>query len=230
MLKNRIKNTLIGTPLEPIARSIYKQFSQRGKLDFTTSSDYWEQRYLDGGNSGAGSYGRLALYKAEVLNDFVAQHEIDSVIEFGSGDGNQLNYAKYPAYTGVDVSKKAVLDCQARFAEDTSKTFVTLAAYEGQKADLALSLDVIYHLVEDATYENYMETLYDAANRFVIVYTSNKNEQHEAEHVRHRRFTDWVDQKRKDFRLTAHLPNRFPFDTKNPDNTSFADFFIFERL
>ena len=230
MLKNRIKNTLIGTPLEPIARSIYKQFSQRGKLDFTTSSDYWEQRYLDGGNSGAGSYGRLALYKAEVLNDFVAQHEIDSVIEFGSGDGNQLNHAKYPAYTGVDVSKKAVLDCQARFAEDTSKTFVTLAAYEGQKADLALSLDVIYHLVEDATYENYMETLYDAANRFVIVYTSNKNEQHEAEHVRHRRFTDWVDQKRKDFRLTAHLPNRFPFDTKNPDNTSFADFFIFERL
>jgi hypothetical protein len=28
---------------------------------------YWQERYAEGGTSGAGSYGRLALFKAEVI-------------------------------------------------------------------------------------------------------------------------------------------------------------------
>jgi protein O-GlcNAc transferase len=203
----------------------------RGKraAGFTTSGDYWEARYAYDGNSGAGSYGRLAEYKAEVLNSFVVQHGMSSIIEFGSGDGNQLSLAKYPEYIGVDVSDTAVLTCRQKFAGDAGKVFVTLSEYGGQKADLALSLDVIYHLVEDETFTVYMTTLFDAADRFVIVYSSNKNEQPEARHMRHRKFTDWVDENRGDFRLHTHIPNKFPFDVNDPNNTSRADFYIFER-
>src|ERR1035438_9808248 len=75
---------------------------------FNTSGAYWELRYRTGGNSGPGSYGRLAHFKADTLNGFVDQHKIASVIEWGSGDGSQLQLANYPAYTGVDVSKTAV--------------------------------------------------------------------------------------------------------------------------
>jgi hypothetical protein len=32
-----------------------------------------------------------------------------------------------------------------------------------------------------------------------------------------------------DWRLLAHLPNRYPFDPGRPDDTSFADFFIYGR-
>ena len=39
---------------------------------FAGSAAYWEERYRRGGNSGAGSYGKLAEFKAEVINDFVA--------------------------------------------------------------------------------------------------------------------------------------------------------------
>lgn len=229
MMKSKIKEVLVGTPVEPIARGALNMIRRKRALDFTTSEDYWEKRYAYGGDSGAGSYGQLAEYKAEVLNDFVVQHGISSVIEFGSGDGHQLSLAKYPEYVGVDVSETAVLACRQKFSGDSGKTFVTLSEYSGQKADLALSLDVIFHLVEDESFTAYMKTLFDAADRFVIIYSSNTNEQHKAPHVRHRKFTDWADQNRTEFPLIAYIPNIFPYDVNDPDNTSFADFYIFQR-
>ena len=41
-----------------------------------SSADYWEDRYHTKGNSGAGSYGVLAAYKAGFLNAFVAAHTL----------------------------------------------------------------------------------------------------------------------------------------------------------
>lgn len=38
------------------------------------------------------------------MNQFVAENKIQHVIEFGFGDGAQLMRAKYPQYTGLDVS------------------------------------------------------------------------------------------------------------------------------
>lgn len=225
MLRKTLKSLVVGTPLERVARSV---FGRKARLEFTSSDKYWDERYRRGGNSGAGSYGRLAAFKAEVLNDFVARHGIISVIEFGSGDGNQLTLARYPVYTGVDVSETAVQACRKRFAQDSTKTFLTMAEYDERRAELSLSLDVIYHLVENDVYETYMATLFDAAKRFVIIYSSNKDEQPDALHLRHRKFTEWVAAKRPAFRLIAFIPNRFPFDAKDPDNSSFADFFVFE--
>ncbi|MGB6192692.1 MAG: hypothetical protein WBF42_09515, partial [Terracidiphilus sp.] len=44
-----------------------------------SSAEYWEQRYKAGGNSGVGSYSRLAEFKAEFLNRFVEEHQIATV-------------------------------------------------------------------------------------------------------------------------------------------------------
>ena len=57
---------------------------------FPGSRDYWEQRYSSGSNSGDGSRGKLAEFKAEIINSLVKDKKIESVIEFGCGDGNQL--------------------------------------------------------------------------------------------------------------------------------------------
>ncbi|WDH99000.1 hypothetical protein PUW24_09050 [Paenibacillus urinalis] len=65
---------------------------------------YWENTYKNGGNSGAGSYGMLAEFKAEVINRVIALHKLTRVIEFGCGDGNQLSYMDYKKYLGLDVS------------------------------------------------------------------------------------------------------------------------------
>ena len=62
------------------------------------SKKYWEKRYLKGGDSGDGSYGKLAEFKAKVINRFVKENEIKTIIEWGCGDGNQLTYMNYPNY------------------------------------------------------------------------------------------------------------------------------------
>lgn len=45
---------------------------------------------MQGGTSGAGSYGVLAEFKAEVINSLLLEHSILTAIEFGCGDGSQL--------------------------------------------------------------------------------------------------------------------------------------------
>lgn len=190
------------------------------------SAEYWDRRYRDGGNSGAGSYNRLARFKADTINAFVEQHSVKSVIEFGSGDGAQLRLAHYPAYVGIDVSPHALERTRAIFAGDVSKSFMRVPP-PGETYDLSLSLDVIYHLIEDAVFERYMADLFDFSHRFVIVYASNVDEAH-ALHVRHRKFTDWVETHRPEARLLTTIANPFPWDPRDPDNTSFADFYVYE--
>jgi hypothetical protein len=196
-----------------------------------SSADYWESRYRQGGNSGAGSYGRLARFKAEIVNAFVRDHAIASVIEFGSGDGAQLALAEYPSYVGVDVSPTAVALCRQRFAADSSKHFHLArgSARELGAADLALSLDVVFHLVEDAVFDAYMRDLFGHARRFVIIYASDEDAATRDAHVRHRRFTDWIARNADGWQRIAHIGNRYGFDPSQPADTSFCDFHIFAR-
>src|SRR5690606_31220817 len=84
-------------------------------------AEYWDDRYKAGGNSGAGSYGRLAEFKAHVINLFFEQKGIFEVIEFGCGDGNQLSLFAAVDYLGIDVSPTAVSKCKARFSSDVKK-------------------------------------------------------------------------------------------------------------
>jgi hypothetical protein len=184
-----------------------------------------------GGNSGAGSSDRLAEFKANFLNRFVEEHNIASVIEYGCGDGAQLKLARYPVYTGVDVSVTAVERCRVSFEDDPTKKFLHSEAQTSKiTADLALSLDVVYHLVEDSVFDTYMRRLFDSAARFVIVYSSNVEQVWSGSHVRHRQFTTWIKQNKPDWRLASFLKNAYPYDEKNPAGSSFADFYVFELL
>ncbi|MBB5316329.1 class I SAM-dependent methyltransferase [Tunturibacter empetritectus] len=201
---------------------------QLRRAQFRNSVDYWDQRYRKGGDSGAGSYNRLAEFKANFLNTFVEQHHVSSVIEHGCGDGAQLQLARYPAYTGVDISPKAVEICRTLFAGDPTKRFFEASLLPAAiKADLALSLDVIYHLVEDHVFHAYMQELFASASRFVVVYSSNMTQDWPYKHVHHRTFTDWVAKNQPRWFLQSRTPNDYPYDPANPDETSFADFYVF---
>ncbi len=197
---------------------------------FPGSEQYWIERYEAGRTSGAGSYNELAEFKAEIINAFVVDHGIETVMEFGCGDGNQLQLANYPDYTGFDVSPRAVDLCRNIFSSDDRKRFLLMEEYAGQTAQLTLSLDVVYHLVEDDVYASYMETLFAAGERFVIVYSSNSehNEPGQARHVRHRIFTRWVEANMPDWVLLEHLANRHPLNA--PDGQgSLADFYFYQK-
>lgn len=197
---------------------------------FDGSEKYWETRYKLDGNSGDGSYDNLCAFKADVLNNFVQTHTIEHIIDFGCGDGNQLRYATYPSYLGLDVSSTIIKKCQAMFANDASKNFKLMHDYHNETAPLCLSLDVIYHLVEDDVFEQYMNMLFKASTQFVIIYSSNTSVQQkiQAPHVKHRKFSDWVDANSPHWKLIEHIKNKFPYSEKDQSG-SFADFYVYKK-
>lgn len=195
---------------------------------FTSSEEYWEQRYAEGGDSGVGSYGKFREFKASFLNDFVARNGIRTVIELGCGDGSQLELAEYPTYTGFDVSPTAVARCRERYAGERTKTFRLIAESDGDTAELALSLDVLYHLVEDRVFESYMERLFRAGQRYVVIYSSNCEpaDAPRVPHVRHRKFTDWVAENKPGWALLEQAPNPYPYAGDYTQGTR-SEFFVY---
>lgn len=200
----------------------------RQRIAYTDSTNFWEGNYAQGRTSGTGSYGALAERKSRFLNDLVRQRGFSSIIEFGCGDGNQLSLADYPSYIGLDVSRTAIGLCQRRFARDSGKSFFL---YNGGcfsdragvfTADLALSLDVIYHLTEDAVFETYLRHLFAAGRRTVVVYSSNMQLRGTAPHVRHRHFTPWVEANCPGWVLTGVTPGPSAERAR-------ADFFVYDR-
>ena len=178
---------------------------------FPGSADYWEDRYAKGGTSGAGSYGKQAEWKASVVNGWVAELGVTSVVDLGCGDGNQLSLAEYPRYLGLDRSATAIKMCIERFADDPTKSFlrydpVTLADPAGWlRADLALSMEVIFHLVEDEVFEDYMVRLFDSAERYVVICCNANDGTELGPTERHRDFTKWVEDARPDWALERRV-------------------------
>ena len=169
-----------------------------------SSRVYWEHRYASGGNSGDGSRGDNAQRKADYLNAFVKDNQVRSVLEFGCGDGHQLALANYPDYVGLDVAETAIEKCRTLFALDSHKRFYLLPTLWPLTAELVLSLDVTYHLVEQAVYDRHLEDVFSSATRFVILYTTDSDvvdpSLYTADHVKHRpvcrdvtaRFPGWL--------------------------------------
>ncbi len=191
---------------------------------FHGSSRYWEKRYSDGGNSGAGSQGKFAKFKAEIINSFVENNEINSVIELGCGDGNQLSLLVFPNYIGLDVSNTALELCMNHFKNDKTKSFSLYEPkyFEDNKsitADLTLSLDVIYHLVEDEIFNLYMKRVFSLSNNFVIIYSSNMNTK-QRNHVKHRQFTRWIENNLPEWDLIKEIKNRYELH---------ANFYIYQK-
>ena len=158
------------------------------------SKKYWNNRYVKGGNSGAGSYNNLAQFKGDVINNFIEKNEIKSIVDYGVGDGNQLKLINTEKliYTGIDVSEFIISKCKEEFKDDKTKTFIHTNNIDNElKAELVLSCDVIYHLIEEHVYKEYMDNLFSMSNRYVIIYAPNMN-YNEAIHVKKREFIEYI--------------------------------------
>ena len=90
---------------------------------------------------------------------------------------------------------------------------------------------MIFHLVEDDVFDNYMRRLFAASSRYVIIYSSDFDEESNRDgvHVKHRKFSDWILRNCPSWNLMEHIPNIYPYAG---DHTvgSFADFFIYRKI
>lgn len=186
---------------------------------------YWEGRYgKDKFNSGRGSYGCSAEFKAKVINDFIAERCVQSVIDFGCGDGNQISLLACPKYLGFDISQSAVDMCRTRMTDRPEYEFKPLAAYSGETAELALSLDVLYHIIESDVFRAYLRRLFAAATKYVMIFAVDREQRKFMElgvHVCYRRFNAWILDNISGWRLVATVDNPCGYETR---------FYIYEKL
>jgi SAM-dependent methyltransferase len=189
---------------------------------------YWNDRYKSGGDSGAGSYGLLAIFKAEIINDFVEKNNINTVLEFGCGDGNQLTLANYHIYKGIDISEAAINICKNTFQNDLSKVFLT--EHDGTKAELVLSLDVLFHIIDEKELHEYIFNLFRYATKYVIIYACDEIPNYDCpKHFKPKPFTNWINKNIMGWKLKDFIKNKYPYNAENPTGTSVSNFYIYER-
>lgn len=167
---------------------------------------YWEHRYSIGRSSGPGSRGDQAHDKAQAINRLIHDHDITSIVDWGCGDGylTELLALRGVDYCGIDISRTAVGIGLLRFGihqfvkwNPESRVDITVTG------ELALSVDVLFHLVDDDNYRRYLGKLFGSASRFVVVYAPSQLVDESAPHVRHREWladvpAGWVELGRPD--------------------------------
>jgi len=190
------------------------------------STNYWEKNYADGLTSGGGSYGEYAAFKAKIINEFIKEKKIESIIDFGCGDGNQAALLKVNDYIGLDISQSVIDQDTKKFKENKRMRFFKYDRFAGDellfKADLGLSLDVLYHLIEQDVFERYIADLFSASEKYVIIYSTDRNNKlNETIHAysKNRIFTNYVP---NNWKLIKVIRNIYP---ENP-----ADFYLFKKM
>ncbi len=178
------------------------------KIFFQNSKQYWEKRYASGGNSGEGSQGEKAKFKVDFINAFISEKDIESIIDFGCGDGVVAGRLNPKKYIGLDISENAVKKCSTQFRKDPKKSFYVYKPkeYGGdaiKTAQLGISLEVIFHITEDDLFEKYMHDLFTSSQKYVIILSNDtdKNPVYLGGHHRYRHFTKYVAEKLPEWKL-----------------------------
>ena len=211
---------------------MFRLFKKSGSF---ASSEYWENRYKQGGNSGSGSYNKFAEFKSEVINNAIIEYNINRVIEFGCGDGNQLSLLRIPNYIGLDVSETILKHCIQKFSADHTKSFFIynektfVDNHRLFQSDAAVSIDVIFHLVENNVFEKYLRDLFVSASRLVIIYGADLDHPQKTPHELYRKFTDYIDRNFPEWKLEKFIKNKYPAKDYDDEEGSLADFYFFTR-
>lgn len=182
------------------------------------ATEIWENRYATGGNSGAGSYGDSYEFKRDVINDYIKKFNIKNVLDLGCGDGNQITELSVEKYSGFDISQCVVDLCRKKYENDSSKQF---NVYDNnfkndQSYDLCMSIDVIYHIIDDSDFNCYMCNLFNPLNKYILIYSTNYESVLNG-HMRHRKFDSMIP---KTSKFIEKIKNKVGYD---------ADFYLYKN-
>lgn len=147
------------------------------------TQNYWNQRYLNGGDSGYGSYDEQLRKKLKWLSGL----PIKSITDIGCGDFNLgKNLLKlYPSasYIGYDISDVIIKRNQKIYPYEFTTKFPHF------NFDLTLCIDVLYHVLDDNEYSALIINLKQAF-RFgkYLALTAYEDLQQTSPHLKIRKF------------------------------------------
>ncbi len=123
------------------------------------------------------------------------------------------------------MAPSAIQRCRDLFASDPTRCFLVYDPYRfdpaGLKAELGLSLEVLFHLTEDALYQRYLQHLFGTATRWVVIFAPDEPDQTGGQfpHLRPRQFSRDIP---AGWTLQRH-------DSNPHRDISMSDFFVFEK-
>ena len=134
---------------------------------------YWERRYAAGDDSGAGSDGFNYEFKRDYIRHVIRTYGTRTAVDLGCGDGRQLfeilTTGALDEYQGIDVARSAVERCRELYRDHPKCRFDGYDTVEWKRYDLALSLDVLYHIVDYRDYLAYLRQLFGCSD-YVLLY------------------------------------------------------------
>ncbi len=140
--------------------------------------NYWENRYREGGTSGNGSVGRVAIDKWNAIAKFVNLTTVKTILDMGCGDTSFWNrrptYIK-ANYTGLDQSETVIAN--NRKSASPFETFevqnIAVANLNYMDFDLVMCLDVLFHVIDGSDFEDIIcnASNYLNDNGILIIYT-----------------------------------------------------------
>lgn len=196
------------------------------------SNEYWENRYKNNETSGDGSYGKLALFKSSIINNFIKDYNIKSILDLGCGDGNQLKYFNTTNinYIGVDPSITIINKLKEIYKNDKNKNFITLDEKINTKVELTLSCDILFHLINSNIWEKHIANLFNISTKYVIIYAYDFDEDWN-NHCKSRKFTDFIKKKYSNWQLIKVIKNKYPlFEGCDDQNASMSDFYFYKKI
>ena len=150
------------------------------------TATYWENRYMTGGISGPGSRGAEADEKVRIVQSVIDDRGVTSMIDLGCGDGYIATQLNVPMYVGYDPSAMSLKLCKTLMPE---RLFIDhLPHFVEPRLDLTLSMDVIFHLIDDIDFQKHLTILLGLTKKDALIYGTN-HVQRGAAHVLHR---EWV--------------------------------------
>lgn len=98
----------------------------------------------------------------------------------------------------------------------------------GIQYEMAMSLDVLYHLIEEGIWMRHIDQLFQTAKRYVVIYAEDCDRDRGV-HMRSRSFSPYIAKIAPDWVLDFKVDNPYPYDGSDYESGSVSDFFIYRK-
>ena len=133
---------------------------------------FWNERYrsLPSLGSGPGSRAYSAWLKRRLIERYIAEHGVRSILDIGCGDLFWFPAACAGiAYTGVDISDVVIANNRARLPNCEFLLHDVAAAPLPRRADLVTCFDVLIHQIRVEQFRSLLENLLASTQRLALI-------------------------------------------------------------
>lgn len=135
--------------------------------------EYWENIYASGGNSGAGSRGKLKDWKWSQITESIG--DTSNIVDIGCGDMKFIGGHEPINYVGIDISK-TIIDVNKLVYPNYIFYNINADQYIPQlRAPVVLCMDLLFHIIDDDIYYKILDNIIKYSSKYIVIYSWDKN-------------------------------------------------------